>query len=134
MAAAKGQRSQRYWSRRVTQTSDALDLEPGVFKLRSPSRIAASLKRSAEKSRRRKSDPYRSAMSMLSFYVNRGGRTLAAAQKKVLQTAKTELQKLFGRSATSAPRPSASRRTAKPRASSRPRKKSAKSAPRSTAR
>ena len=134
MAAAKGQRSQKYWSRRVTQTSDALDLEPGVFKLRSPRRIAASLKRSAEKSRRRKSDPYRSAMSMLSFYVNRGGRTLAAAQKKVLETAKTELQKLFGRSTAPARRPSASRRTRKPRASSEPRKKSTKSASRSTTR
>jgi hypothetical protein len=81
----------------VTEGSDALDLEGGVFRLKDPKRIAASLKRSAERSRRRKSDPYRSAMSMLTFYVNRAGRTLPAGQKRTLQHAKDELRKQFGR-------------------------------------
>jgi uncharacterized protein DUF3175 len=85
------------WSQRVTEQSDALDLEGGVFRLKDPRRIAASLKRSAERSRRRKSDPYRSAMSMLTFYVNRAGKTLPATQKKTLQHAKDELRKQFGR-------------------------------------
>ncbi len=66
----------RYWSGRVTRESDALDLEGGVFKGRDPKRIAASLKRSAERSRRRKSDPYRSAISMLTFYINRAGKVV----------------------------------------------------------
>ena len=74
-----------------------LDLEQGVFKLRSPKRIAASLKRSAERSKRRKSDPYRSAMSMLTFYINRAGKSLPPARKKVLQRAKGELRKQFGK-------------------------------------
>jgi hypothetical protein len=87
----------RRWSQRVTEGSDALDLEGGVFRLKDPKRIAASLKRSAERSRRRKSDPYRSAMSMLTFYVNRAGRTLPAGQKRTLQHAKDELRKQFGR-------------------------------------
>ena len=87
----------RRWSQRVTEGSDALDLEGGVFRLKDPKRIAASLKRSAERSRRRKSDPYRSAMSMLTFYVNRAGRTLPAGQKRTLQHAKDELRRQFGR-------------------------------------
>lgn len=87
----------RRWSKRVTTTSDALDLEGGVFTKKSPRAIAASLKRSAERSRRRKSSPFRSAMSMLTFYVNRGGRNLPAAQEKRLRDAKDELRKLFGR-------------------------------------
>jgi Protein of unknown function (DUF3175) len=87
----------RRWSQRVTEESDALDLEGGVFRLKDPKRIAASLKRSAERSRRRKSDPFRSAMSMLTFYVNRAGKTLPAGQKKTLQHAKGELRKQFGR-------------------------------------
>jgi hypothetical protein len=87
----------RRWSQRVTEGSDALDLEGGVFRLNDPKRIAASLKRSAERSRRRKSDPYRSAMSMLTFYVNRAGRTLPAGQKRTLQHAKDELRKKFAR-------------------------------------
>jgi hypothetical protein len=90
------------------ETSDALDLEPSVFKQRSPRRIAASLKRSAERSHRRKSDPYRSAMSMLTFYINRAGRKLAASQKATLEKAKVELRRLFGRGPTagdSRPRP-----------------------------
>ena len=94
---AAPKRAGRYWSKRVTETSDALDLNGGVFTLRDPKKIAASLKRSAERSRRRKSDPYRSAMSMLTFYVNRAGRTLPAGQKKTLQQAKDELRKQFGR-------------------------------------
>lgn len=87
----------RYWSGRVTRESDALDLEGGVFKGRDPKRIAASLKRSAERSRRRKSDPYRSALSMLVFYINRAGRNLPAARRRVLEKAKTELRRQFGR-------------------------------------
>lgn len=87
----------RYWSDRVTRESNALDLEGGVFKGRDPKRIAASLKRSAERSRRRKSDPYRSAMSMLVFYINRAGKNLPASRRRTLQKAKTELRRQFGR-------------------------------------
>jgi hypothetical protein len=87
----------RYWSGRVTRESDALDLEGGVFKGRDPKGIAASLKRSAEHSRRRKSDPYRSAMSMLSFYINRAGKKLPAGRRRMLEQAKTELRRQFGR-------------------------------------
>ncbi len=86
-----------YWSGRVTRESDALDLDRGVFKLKSPKRIAASLKRSAERSRRRKADPYRSALSMLTFYINRAGRNLPASRKRTLQKAKAELRHQFGR-------------------------------------
>jgi hypothetical protein len=89
--------SRRRWSARVTQTSDALDLEDSVFKSRSPKRIAASLKRSAERSRRRKSSPFRSAMSMLNFYINRAGRNLSVSRKQVLEAAKPELRRLFRR-------------------------------------
>jgi hypothetical protein len=87
----------RYWSGRVTRESDALDLEGGVFKGRDPKRIAASLKRSAERSRRRKSDPYRSAISMLTFYINRAGKNLPASRRCTLEKAKTELRRQFGR-------------------------------------
>jgi hypothetical protein len=87
----------RRWSQKVTETSNALDLEPAVFTLSDPAAIARSLKRSAEQSTRRKSDPYRSAMSMLTFYVNRAGKNLPARQKRVLGEAKDELRKLFGR-------------------------------------
>ena len=83
------------WSQKVTKESDALDLQRGVFTLRSPRRIAQSLKHSAERSRRRKSAPYRSAMSMLTFYLNRGGRYLPASRRKVLNQAKDELRQLF---------------------------------------
>jgi len=89
--------SGRRWSARVTRESDALDLQGGVFKLRDPKRIAASLKRSAERSHRRKSNPYRSALSMLTFYVNRAGKNLPASRRKTLQRAKVELRKQFGR-------------------------------------
>jgi hypothetical protein len=74
-----------------------LDLEPGVFTLRDPRRIARSLKRSAERSRRRKADPFRSAMSVLTFYLNRAGRHLPAAQRVRLEAAKDELRRLFKR-------------------------------------
>jgi hypothetical protein len=79
------------------QTSDALDLEPGVFTLRDPREIARSLKRSAEASKRRKSDPYASAMSMLTFHINRAGKQLSAERKRTLNEAKGELRKAFGR-------------------------------------
>ncbi len=87
----------RDWSGRVTKESDALDLDRGVFTSKSPKRIAASLKRSAERSRRRKSDPYRSAMSMLTFYINRAGKNLPPGKRKTLQQAKVELRRQFGR-------------------------------------
>ena len=90
-------KTSRRWSQRVTQESDALDLQQGVFSFKDPKRIAASLKRSAEQSKRRKSAPYRSAMSMLTFYINRAGKTLTAAQKRTLERAKEELRKEFGR-------------------------------------
>jgi hypothetical protein len=81
----------------VTEGSNALDLEPGVFTWPDPRDIALSLKRSAERSERRRSDPFRSAMSMLSFYVNRAGTRLDPAQRERLETAKDELRALFGR-------------------------------------
>ncbi|HEX6897647.1 MAG TPA: DUF3175 domain-containing protein [Bryobacteraceae bacterium] len=90
----------RRWSQRVTRTSNALDLEDGVFTWSSPKRIAASLKRSAETSTRRKGSPLQSAMSMLNFYMNRAGRDLPAKQKRVLTEAKAELRKAFQRSDT----------------------------------
>jgi len=85
------------WSARVTHESNALDLDRGVFTWSDPKKIAASLKRSAEHSKRRKADPYRSALSMLTFYINRGGKNLPAARKRVLEHAKTELRHQFGR-------------------------------------
>lgn len=84
------------WSKQVTQNSHALDLEAGVFKLK-PKKMAVSLMHSAEKSHRRKTSPFRSAMSMLTFYQNRAGKKLSTSQKKVLQRAKNELRKLYGR-------------------------------------
>jgi hypothetical protein len=90
-------KTERYWSARVTKESDALDLDRGVFTLSDPKRIAASLKRSAERSRRRKSDPYRSALSMLTFYINRAGKNLPASRRQTLQRAKVELRRQFGR-------------------------------------
>ena len=88
----------RRWSARVTRESSALDLTPGIFTLSDPKRIAVSLKRSALKSRRRKADPFRSALSMLTFYINRAGKNLPAARRKTLHRAKDELRKQFGRS------------------------------------
>lgn len=87
----------KYWSKQVTQKSDALDLEEGVFTFKDPKRIAASLKRSAESSARRKAPPFQSAMSMLNFYINRAGKNLAPKRKKILEQAKQELRKAFGR-------------------------------------
>jgi hypothetical protein len=99
-AAARRKRvpaKKKRWSQRVTHESNALDLEQGVFKKRSAKAIAASLKRSAEHSKRRKSAPYRSAMSMLVFYINRAGKDLPASRKRTLEAAKDELRKQFGR-------------------------------------
>ena len=89
--------SSRRWSQRVTEKSDALDLDRGVFKLTSAKKIAASLKRSAEHSARRKSGAYRSALSMLTFYVNRAGKNLPRTQRERLERAKTELKRQFHR-------------------------------------
>jgi IS5 family transposase len=85
------------WSQRVTKESDALDLKRGVFTLTSPKRISASLKRSAEHSARRKTGAYRSALSMLTFYINRAGKTLPKTQRERLEKAKVELRRAFGR-------------------------------------
>ncbi|HEX4081227.1 MAG TPA: DUF3175 domain-containing protein [Rhizomicrobium sp.] len=106
MAARRSSRSRKKsakkgtnarWSGRVTQQSNALDLESGVFTWSDPRRIAASLKRSAEQSTRRKADPFRSALSMLTFFINRGGNNLPAGRKRVLDRAKAELRRQFGR-------------------------------------
>jgi hypothetical protein len=91
MPAKKNKR----WSRRVTETSDALDLDKGVFSLENPRKIALSLKRSADRSRRRKADPFRSAMSMLNFYINRAGRNLSSDRRGRLEAAKGELRRLY---------------------------------------
>jgi Protein of unknown function (DUF3175) len=89
--------SPKRWSQRVTRASDALDLRQGVFTLADPKKIAASLKRSAERSSRRKAGAYRSALSMLTFYINRAGKTLPKAQRERLERAKVELKRQFGR-------------------------------------
>ncbi len=88
-------RKRKRWSQRVTRTSNALDLDPGVFSRDSARSVALSLKRSAERSRRRKSDPFRSAMSMLNFYINRAGRSLSKTRRTRLEAAKNELRKLY---------------------------------------
>ena len=85
------------WSQHVTESSDALDLEAGVFTLEDPREIARSLKRSADASRRRKTEPFRSAMSMLNFYINRAGKSLSETQRTRLEAAKDELRVLYGR-------------------------------------
>jgi hypothetical protein len=87
----------RYWSAEVNERSDALDLKRGIFKSDSPRQIALSLKRSAVASKRRKGTPYQSAMSMLNFYINRGGKGLSKRRKDVLERAKGELRKAFDR-------------------------------------
>lgn len=89
--------STRRWSQRVTEGSDALDLKEGVFTRKDPKSIARSLKQSAEASHRRKSDPYRSAMSMLTFYINRAGEQLPSSRRKTLESAKRELRRLYDR-------------------------------------
>ena len=96
-AKKQRKRAQGRWSQRVTKESNALDLDQGVFTWSDPKRIARSLKRSAEHSKRRKADPYRSALSMLIFYMNRAGKSLPAERKRVLTQAKAELKKMFGR-------------------------------------
>lgn len=90
--------SPKRWSHQVMARSDALDLEKGVFSLDSPAGIARSLKRSADRSRRRKASPFQSAMSMLNFYINRGGKNLPGRRKKLLNEAKGELRRLYGKS------------------------------------
>jgi hypothetical protein len=87
------------WSGKVTRESRALDLESGVFALKDPKKIARSLKRSALQSGRRKARPFQSAMSMLNFYINRAGKNLPSSQKQILNDAKDELRKLFGKNA-----------------------------------
>jgi Protein of unknown function (DUF3175) len=94
---ATSRQAPRLWSAEVTRRSNALDLQPGVFTWKNPKQIAASLKRSAETSRRKKTDSYRSALSMLSFYINRAGTNLSPARHRKLTRAKGELRKQFGR-------------------------------------
>jgi hypothetical protein len=96
-ARVPSRRSTQMWSAAVTRGSNALDLEPSVFAKSSPRAVAQSLKQSAERSRRRKASPYQSAMSMLSFYINRAGRKLPKARLQMLERAKGELRKAFGR-------------------------------------
>jgi hypothetical protein len=93
------QAKKKYWSSDVTRNSDALDLESDVFKKRNPADIASSLKRSAEHSRRRKASPFQSAMSMLTFYINRAGKNLSASRRRTLDRAKDELRKAFDKDA-----------------------------------
>ncbi len=95
--ASRPSRAKRRWSQEVTETSDALDLRAGVFTLDDPEKIAASLKRSADASLCRKAEPFPAAMSMLNFYINRAGSNLPAARKKILQEAKAELRRIYGR-------------------------------------
>jgi hypothetical protein len=95
MTANKPSKTRR-WSARVTKHSNALDLRPKVFRSTNPRRVALSLKRSAERSKRRKGTPYQSAMSMLNFYIDRAGKNLPKTQKRVLEKAKDELRDVFG--------------------------------------
>jgi hypothetical protein len=118
--AKKKAKSKRRWSARVTRESDALDLEGGVFRTGSAKAIAQSLKRSAERSHRRKSSPFRSAMSMLTFYVNRAGDNLSQSRLKVLDQAKEELRKLYDR----APAKKAVRKRSTPKRRAKAKKKS----------
>lgn len=96
-AKKKSAKTNRKWSARVMRESDALDLEKNIFKSRDPKKIARSLKHSAESSKRRKGTPYQSAMSMLNFYINRGGKNLSETRKKILERSKSKLRQLFGR-------------------------------------
>jgi hypothetical protein len=96
-ATARKSAPKKKWSRRVMETSDALDLESGIFQSKDPKKIARSLKRSAEKSKRKKGTPFQSAMSMLNFYINRAGKQLTAKEKQPLEKAKHELRVLYGR-------------------------------------
>jgi hypothetical protein len=122
MAAKRKQpKTRKRWSARVTHESDALDLEQNVFRQKDPTAIARSLKRSAERSMRRKSAPFRSAMSMLNFYMNRAGENLSASQTKVLDAAKDELRRLYGRESarTASKAPAKKRKAAKRKATAR---------------
>lgn len=92
-------KSKKKWSGHVTKTSNALDLEPSVFKKNSAKEIASSLKRSAMRSNRKKGTPYQSAMSMLNFYINRAGKNLPATKKRKLEAAKRQLKKVFHKDA-----------------------------------
>jgi hypothetical protein len=93
----RAKKTARKWSARVMRESDALDLKPNIFKARDPEKIARSLKKSAELSKRKKGTPYQSAMSMLNFYINRGGKNLSGTQKRILAKAKEKLRQQFGR-------------------------------------
>lgn len=97
MESTKKKKTPKKWSKKVTEKSDALDLEPNIFESDSAKKIAASLKASAEKSKRKKAGPFQSAMSMLTFYENRAGKNLSASRKKILENAKEDLRKLYGR-------------------------------------
>ena len=94
---ATGKASPKKWSKSVTEHSNAMDLEKDIFKSEDPKKIAASVKKSAEKSKRKKAGPFQSAMSMINFYENRGGKNISSAQKKILDESKEELRKLYGR-------------------------------------
>ncbi|HET7547257.1 MAG TPA: DUF3175 domain-containing protein [Usitatibacter sp.] len=96
-AVHRKRKSPRRWSHHVMETSDALDLQRGIFKSDDPKKIARSLKRSAEHSHRRKADPFRSAMSMLTFYINRAGENLGARHRRILERTKDELRAQFHR-------------------------------------
>src|SRR5512138_2196257 len=97
MVTKKSKPKPRRWTQHVMETSNALDLEKGVFTWDDPHRIALSLKESAERSQRRKSSPFRSAMSMLTFHINRAGKNMSREQKERLEAAKDELRKLYGK-------------------------------------
>ena len=96
-SATKKPAPKKKWSQSVTEHSDAMDLQKDVFKLKDPKKMAESVKRSAEKNDRKKAGPFQSAMSMINFYENRRGKNISAAQRKILDQAKNELRKLFGR-------------------------------------
>lgn len=95
MEKTHSRKQSKQWSQKVTETSDALDLEQGVFTWKDPKKIAQSLSQSAENSTRRKAEPYRSAMSMLVFYINRAGSKLDVDQKEILEQAKQELREIY---------------------------------------
>lgn len=97
MSTRSPKNSPKRWSQDVTERSDALDLEPGVFTKKTPRAVALSLKRSAEASTRRKGTPFQSAMSMLNFEINRAGKGMSAERRRILEAAKDELRKAFGR-------------------------------------
>jgi len=95
--ASRGRSKSKRWSAHVTEHSNALDLQPKIFRSSDPHKIALSLKLSAQHSKRRKATPYQSAMSMLNFYINRAGKNLPRPRKRILERAKGELRDVFGR-------------------------------------